>query len=169
MRPAIPHVLPRRGYLLLVASAAAVLPTAGFGAYSASKAGVEALGRVLRVELAHARRGRRRRVLPVPEHPDGHRERDSPIFARAKSRLPAPLAKIWPLEPAVARTVRAIERRSRVVAHPPFLRGLMAARGLLDTALTDRARPARCPRWSGVRREAERVGAAAAARAVGGR
>ena len=51
VRPALPHVLPRRGHLLLVASAAAVVPTAGLGAYSASKAGVEALGRSLRVEL----------------------------------------------------------------------------------------------------------------------
>src|SRR6476469_907588 len=50
-RAAMPHVLARRGHLLLVASAAAVLPTAGLGAYSASKAGVEALGRSLRVEL----------------------------------------------------------------------------------------------------------------------
>ena len=44
-------MLERRGHLLLIASAAAVLPTAGLGAYSASKAGVEALGRSLRVEL----------------------------------------------------------------------------------------------------------------------
>ena len=44
-------MLERRGHLLLIASAAAVLPTAGLGAYSASKAGVEALGRALRVEL----------------------------------------------------------------------------------------------------------------------
>ncbi len=50
-RAALPHVLERRGHLLLIASAAAVLPAAGLGAYSASKAGVEALGRSLRVEL----------------------------------------------------------------------------------------------------------------------
>ena len=50
-RAALPHVLERRGHLLLIASAAAVLPAAGLGAYSASKAGVEALGRAMRVEL----------------------------------------------------------------------------------------------------------------------
>ena len=50
-RAALPHVLERRGHLLLIASAAAVLPAPGLGAYSASKAGVEALGRALRVEL----------------------------------------------------------------------------------------------------------------------
>ena len=51
VRAALPHVLERRGHLLLVASAAAVLPTGGLGAYSAAKAGVEALGRSLRIEL----------------------------------------------------------------------------------------------------------------------
>ena len=51
VRAAIPYVLERRGHILMIASAAAVLPAAGLGAYSASKAGVEALGRSLRVEL----------------------------------------------------------------------------------------------------------------------
>src|SRR3954449_11161201 len=49
----LPYVVPRRGHLLLVASAAAILPSGGLGAYSAAKAGVEALGRSLRVELRH--------------------------------------------------------------------------------------------------------------------
>jgi NAD(P)-dependent dehydrogenase (short-subunit alcohol dehydrogenase family) len=51
-RAALPHVLKRRGHLLLISSASAVIPAAGLGAYSASKAGVEGLGRALRVELA---------------------------------------------------------------------------------------------------------------------
>ena len=50
-RAAMPHVLSRRGHLLLISSAAAVLPSSGLGAYCASKAGVEGLGRALRVEL----------------------------------------------------------------------------------------------------------------------
>ena len=53
--------------------------------------------------------------------------------------MPSPIARTWPLEPAVARTVRGIERRSRAVTYPPFLRGVMLARGLLDNPLTDRA------------------------------
>jgi NAD(P)-dependent dehydrogenase (short-subunit alcohol dehydrogenase family) len=164
-RAALPHVLERRGHLLLIASAAAVLPTPGLGAYSASKAGVEALGRALRVELRP--HGVSVGVgyylfLATPMVEAGER---SPIFAHTRSRLPNPLARTWPLEPAVERTVQAIERRRRVVAHPPFLRGLMALRGVLDTPLTDRATV------GGVRSmeeafavEAERVGPADAAR-----
>ncbi len=170
VRPAIPHVLPRRGYLLLVASAAAVVPTAGLGAYSASKAGVEALGRSLRVELRTHGVGVGVAYYLFLNTPMVAASDDSPIFARTKSRLPAPLAKTWPLEPAVARTVRGIERRSRAVAYPPFLRGMMAARGLLDNPLFDRVAAGAMPSMEqAFSAEAERVGAAAAARAVGGR
>src|SRR4051794_26386516 len=169
-RAAIPHVLARRGHLLLISSAAAVLPTAGLGAYSASKAGVEALGRSLRVEL------RPHGVtvglgyylfLATPMVAAGDA---SPVFGNAKSRLPSPLARTWPLEPAVARTGRTIEKRSRAIAHPPFLRGLMALRGVLDNALTDRQMIGGVPEMEAAfAAEAERIGAAATARAVGGR
>lgn len=169
-RAAIPHVLERRGYLLLVASAAAVLPAAGLGAYSVSKAGVDALGRTLRVELRTHGVGVGVAYYLFLNTPMVTAGDASPIFGSAKKRLPNALGKTWPLEPAVARTVRTIERRSRAVSYPPFLRGAIVLRGLLDNPLTDRAAGA------GVRgmeqafaAEAERVGAAAAARAVGGR
>jgi NAD(P)-dependent dehydrogenase (short-subunit alcohol dehydrogenase family) len=168
-RAALPHVLSRRGHLLLISSAAAVLPTAGLGAYSASKAGVEALGRSLRVELKP--HGVSVGIgfylfLATPMVAAGDR---SPVFGNAKSRLPSPIARTWPLEPAIARTVTAIEKRSRVIAHPPFLRGLMAVRGLLDTALTDRRMAGGVlPMEAAFAAEAERIGAAATARAVGG-
>ena len=141
-RAAMPHVLARRGHLLLVASAAAVLPTPGLGAYSASKAGVEALGRAMRVELRP--HGVSVGVayylfLQTPMVEAGDR---SPIFKHTKARLPSPLAKAWPLEPAIERTVTAISKRRRAIAHPPFLRGMIAARGLLDYA-ADRPRDRR--------------------------
>ena len=70
----------------------------------------------------------------------------------------------------MARTVRGIERRSRAITHPPFLRGAVVLRGLLDNPLTDRAAGAGCRAWSkAFAAEAERVGASAAARGVGGR
>jgi NAD(P)-dependent dehydrogenase (short-subunit alcohol dehydrogenase family) len=169
-RAAMPHVLARRGHILLVASAAAVLPAAGLGAYSASKAGVEGLGRAMRVEL------RPHGVtvgigyylfLATPMVAAGE---DSPIFKATKDKAPSPITRTWPLEPAIARTVTSIEKRSRSVAHPPFLRGLMAVRGLLDNPLLDRAAAGTMPRMEAAfAAEAERVGAAAAARAVGGR
>ena len=169
-RAAMPHVLERRGHLLLISSAAAVLPAAGLGAYSASKAGVEALGRSMRVELAP--HGVTVGVayylfLNTPMVAAGEK---TPIFKATKSRLPSPLSRTWPLEPAMERTVAAIEKRSRAIAHPRFLRGVIAIRGLLDNPLTDKAMIGSVPAMEDAfAAEAERIGPAAAARAVGGR
>ena len=169
-RAAMPHVLERRGHLLLISSAAAVLPAPGLGAYSASKAGVEGLGRSLRAELRP--HGVTVSIgyylfLATPMVAAGE---DSPIFKATKAKAPSPITRTWPLEPAIARTVTSIEKRSRSVAHPPFLRGLMAVRGLLDSALLDRATSGAMPRMEeAFAAEAARVGAAAAARGVGGR
>lgn len=53
MHAALPHVVDRRGYLLVVASLASFIPLGGLAAYNASKAGAEALGLALRQEVAH--------------------------------------------------------------------------------------------------------------------
>jgi NAD(P)-dependent dehydrogenase (short-subunit alcohol dehydrogenase family) len=165
---ALPHVLARRGHLLLIASAAAVLPTPGLAAYSASKAGVEALGRSLRVEMRLHGVSVGVGYYLFLNTPMVTRGEESPVFRDSKSRMPGPIAKTWPLEPAVARTVASIEKRSRAVAHPPFLRGLMALRGLLDTPLSDRAMVGGVTRMEqAFAAEAERIGADAAGRAVG--
>ncbi|MDA0184730.1 SDR family NAD(P)-dependent oxidoreductase [Solirubrobacter phytolaccae] len=169
-RAALPYVLERRGYLLLIASAAAVLPAVGLGAYSVSKAGVDALGRTLRVELRTHGVGVGVGYFLFLNTPMVTAGEDSPIFGQAKRRLPNALGKTWPLEPAVARTVRTIEKRSRAVSYPPFLRGAIVLRGLLDNPLTDLAAGAGVKGMEeAFAAEAERVGPAAAARAVGGR
>jgi len=165
VRASLPHVLERRGHLLLVASAAAVLPTGGLGAYSAAKAGVEALGRSLRIEL------RPHDVtvavayylfLNTPMVAAGQR---SPVFQSSNGRIPPLLGRTWALEPAVRRTVESIERRSRSVAHPRFLRGLMVVRGLLDNPLLEREIARSMPDMEAAfEREAERVGPYSAAR-----
>ncbi len=162
---ALPHVVERRGHLLLVASAAAVLPSGGLGAYSAAKAGVEALGRSLRIEL------RPHDVsvavayylfLNTPMVQAGHR---SPVFQSTNRRMPPVIGRTWALEPAVRRTVESIERRSRSVAHPRFLRGLMVLRGILDNPLLERELARGMPDMEAAfEREAERVGPYSAAR-----
>ena len=169
-RAALPHVLERRGHLLLVASAAAVLPAAGLGAYASSKAGVEGLGRALRVELRPHGVSLGVAYYLFLQTPMVEAGEESPVFAASRSRMPSPLGRVRPLEPAVARTVAAIEKRSRVVAYPPFLRGLMAARGVLDSALLDRVLASSIPAMEqAFAAEAERVGPDAAARGVGRR
>src|SRR3954465_980003 len=54
LRLTLPHVIERRGYMMPVASMAAILPQfPGFVPYSASKAGLEAMAKCVRVEVAH--------------------------------------------------------------------------------------------------------------------
>lgn len=164
-RAAMPHVLACGGHLLLVASAAAVLPAAGSGAYSASKAGVEALGRSLRLELRPHGVSVGVAYYLFLDTPMVAAVDRSPIFRRAKTRLPSAVSRTWPLEPAVARTVRSIEARRRAIAHPPFLRGLMTLRGVLDNPLTDRVLGGSIPPMEqAFSAEAERIGAADTAR-----
>jgi NAD(P)-dependent dehydrogenase (short-subunit alcohol dehydrogenase family) len=51
VRAALPHILDSRGYVLVVASLASILPVPGGSAYGASKAGVEAFANALRLEV----------------------------------------------------------------------------------------------------------------------
>jgi NAD(P)-dependent dehydrogenase (short-subunit alcohol dehydrogenase family) len=167
-RAALPHVLERRGHLLLIASGAAVLAPPGLGAYSASKAGVEAFGRSLRAEV------RRHGVTvgvayylflntPMVQAGDA-----SPIFQASRSRMPSALGRTRPLEPAIDVTVAGIERRARWVVHPRLLLPVMGLRGVLDNPLTDRLASQGIPDMEQrFEVEAQRIGADAAARSAG--
>jgi NAD(P)-dependent dehydrogenase (short-subunit alcohol dehydrogenase family) len=53
VRAALPHVIDRRGYVLVVSSLSAVAYAPGMGPYTASKAAVEAMANALRVEVRH--------------------------------------------------------------------------------------------------------------------
>ena len=50
---ALPHVIERRGYIIANASASALMPAIGIGAYASSKAALEQLMNVLRAEVGH--------------------------------------------------------------------------------------------------------------------
>jgi NAD(P)-dependent dehydrogenase (short-subunit alcohol dehydrogenase family) len=164
-RAAIPHLLARRGYLLLVSSAAALASMPGLGAYSASKAGVDSLGRGLRSELAP--HGVKVGVayylfLSTPMVTGGE---DMAAFRAGKARAPGPISRTHPLEPAIDVTVTGIEKRARVIAYPRHVRVLRALHGLLDNRLTDLAvRHMVKPMETEFAADAERLGANAAAR-----
>lgn len=54
VRAGVPHLLDSGGHLVVMSSVAAFVPVPGAGAYAMSKAGVEALARAARIELAPA-------------------------------------------------------------------------------------------------------------------
>ncbi len=164
-RSSLPYVLERRGYLLLVASAAAVMPAPGLAAYSASKAGVEGFGRALRAELVPHGVGVGVGYYLFLDTPMVREGEQIAGFARTKGNLPRLISRTHPLEPAIAATVKGIERRARRVVYPPFLHGVLALRGALDNRLTDRLASRSIPGMEqAFTEQAQRVGPDAAAR-----
>jgi hypothetical protein len=134
----LPHVTERRGYYLLVSSAAALAALPGISTYAASKAGVEFFGNALRLEVAH------KGVRVGVAHPawidtdlvrDQRRELHS--FDRMLARLPGPFGSMTSVEECAAAFVEGIERRRRKVFVPRSLGPLAAVRQLFSSPLSD--------------------------------
>src|SRR5919198_3260951 len=128
----LPHVIARRGYVLGVASLAAIVAPLGLGAYGASKAGLEQLLNVLRIEVRH---------LGVDVgvayfswiDTDMLRgtEAQHPGFAAMRAGLRGPVGKTLPASEAAEAIARGVERRSRRVVGPGFVGALYRLRGLV--------------------------------------
>jgi NAD(P)-dependent dehydrogenase (short-subunit alcohol dehydrogenase family) len=116
---ALPHVIARRGYVCIVASAASFTVLPGMAAYSASKAGVEAFGNALRLEVAH--KGVKVGVVH-PSWIDTDLVRDqkaeSPTFQAMLGELPWPMGRTTSVEECVAAIVDGMERRRRKIFVP---------------------------------------------------
>ncbi len=132
LRAAAPHISHPGGYALAIASLAAAVHVPLLGAYCASKAGVEALGNSLRVELAGT--GARVGVAYFGElETDMTRRGFGTDAAAAISRGPQYVA---PLRVGVDAIERGVIRRSRRVTAPayvaPLLPTRMAAQRVVD-------------------------------------
>jgi hypothetical protein len=135
----LPHVIARRGHVLLMSSAAALAALPGMAAYAASKAGVEQFGNALRLELA------RHGVTVGVAHPcwvdtDLVRDvrADIPTFDAMLRTLPGPFGTITPVGECAAALVDAIEARRRAVFVPRSLGALAAFRQLLASRVAGR-------------------------------
>jgi NAD(P)-dependent dehydrogenase (short-subunit alcohol dehydrogenase family) len=136
IRLCLPHVIKRRGYVLPVASLAAIVAQfPGFTPYSASKAAVEAMAKGLRIEVAHL-------GVDVGIAYFGWIDTDlvrggdeHPAFTFMRSRMRGPLAKTLPVSAAGEAIVKGIESRAEVVAKPAVVRALLPLRGLVTRAV----------------------------------
>jgi NAD(P)-dependent dehydrogenase (short-subunit alcohol dehydrogenase family) len=134
----LPHVIARRGYVLGVASLAAIVPPLGLGAYGASKSGLEQLLNVLRIEVRHLGVGVGVAYFSwIDTDMVRGTEAHHPGFAALRSGLPGPLGKTLPVGEAADAIVRGVERRSRRVVAPGFVGALYRVRGLIPE-LVDR-------------------------------
>jgi NAD(P)-dependent dehydrogenase (short-subunit alcohol dehydrogenase family) len=128
----LPHVVERRGYLLGVSSASALVAPTGLAFYASSKAGFEHLLDVVRVEVAH---------LGVDVgvaffswiDTDMVRGADArhPAFGRLRSGLRWPAGRTLPVAEAGAVLVDAVAHRRRTVVAPRFVRALYWLRGVI--------------------------------------
>ena len=138
VRACLPQIVDNQGYVLIVASAAAIFHSPGMAAYSASKAGVEAFGNALRTEMRHL--GVDVGVAyfswidtEMVRGADRH-----PALGGMRAKLPKAIRKTYPVSAVGDAVVEGVDERARVVAVPKaFLRTVMPLRGML-TRVTER-------------------------------
>ena len=141
VRAALPDLLDRRGYALVVASVAAILHAPSMAAYSASKAGVEAFADSLRAEIRHRGVGVGVAYFSWIDTDMVRGGDEHPAFTGLRSSVRGPGGRTYPVSAAGEAVVNGIERRSRIVVVPGWVRGLMALRGLLPRIVDRRAAP----------------------------
>ena len=131
VRAFLPHLVAARGYVLQVASVAALVPAPMMSAYCASKSGVEAFAHSLRGEVAHHGVDVGVGYLAWTDT-DMVRGADAvPGLGEFRSTLPWVFGRTYPLVPSVTRLVAGIERRSAHVYAQAWLRALPVVRGAL--------------------------------------
>jgi NAD(P)-dependent dehydrogenase (short-subunit alcohol dehydrogenase family) len=131
VRACLPHVIERRGYILPVASLAALVQGPGFSAYCATKAGVEAFGNSLRMEVAHLGVDVGVAYFSWIDTEMVKGGYEHPAYTKAREQQKGPFAKTYPVSDAGGAVVRGIEGRSKRVVAPWWLKLLLPIRGLL--------------------------------------
>jgi NAD(P)-dependent dehydrogenase (short-subunit alcohol dehydrogenase family) len=127
LRAAGPHIAHKGGYALAISSLAAAVHPPLLGAYCAAKAGVEAVGDVLRIELRPS--GARVGVAYFAElETDMTRRGFGTEAARKLQAGLGPLQHVTPLKVGIDAIERGIERRSRHVVAPRWVAALLPAR-----------------------------------------
>jgi short-subunit dehydrogenase len=128
----LPHVTVRRGYYLLVASAASFAAAPGLAVYAATKSAVEQFGTALRYELEH------KGVVVGTVHPcwiDTDLVKDArddlATFRDLLKRLPGPFGTVTSVDVCAAAMVRAIANRRRRTYVPKSLAPFAALRHFL--------------------------------------
>jgi NAD(P)-dependent dehydrogenase (short-subunit alcohol dehydrogenase family) len=141
VKAVMPHLIDRRGYLLITASLAAILHAPPLSHYVATKAGVEAFGDSVRIEVAHKGVDVGVAYFGFIDTPMVQRGQADPILAEFQDRSGDNfLGKTYPVSGAGAAVIRGIERRSRRVIYPRFIRAFMAVRSTMPRFL-DRVLP----------------------------
>jgi NAD(P)-dependent dehydrogenase (short-subunit alcohol dehydrogenase family) len=142
VRATLPHVIDRRGYVLITASAAAIAHAPPLSHYSATKAGVEAFGNALRLEFRHKGVDVGVAYFSFIDTPMVARGQSDPILAKFQQEQGENfISKTYPLSGAASTVVKGLENRSRRVMYPGFLRPMYAFRSLMPRLLDRVTKP----------------------------
>jgi NAD(P)-dependent dehydrogenase (short-subunit alcohol dehydrogenase family) len=136
VRAALPSVIERKGYILVVSSLAAFAPAPGLAAYNASKAGVEHFASALKIEVQHLGvdvGSAHMSWIDTPLVQDAKRDLSS--FDQLIRKLPPPLNRTADVQSCVDGFVKGLEERKRRVYVPGWVGAVAKARTLLTTPL----------------------------------
>src|SRR4051794_14743118 len=118
VRACLPHVIERKGYVLLTASLAAAMHAPGMAPYAASMAGVEAFGDSLRAEL-------KRLGVDVGVAYFGFIDTDMvrgadehPVYSSLRRDSLGPFGKTHPVSAVGRAVVEGMQKRSRWIVVP---------------------------------------------------
>ncbi len=139
VRAALPSLIERRGYVLVVSSLAAFAAAPGLSPYNASKAGVEHFANALRLEVAHLGvdvGSAHMSWIDTPLVQDA--KRDLSAFAEMIAQLPPPLNRTTDVDACVEAFVAGIAARSRRIYVPGWVGAIAKSRALLNSAVGDR-------------------------------
>lgn len=139
-RAALPALVESQGYFLVVSSLAAFAAAPGLSAYNASKAGVEHFANALRLEVHHqgvAVGCAHMSWIDTPLVQDA--KKDLSTFNELLSKLPYPLGRTTSVDACVKAFVKGIEKRSRHVYCPGWVRGIGLNRNVVNSAAGARA------------------------------
>ena len=135
VRAALPSLIERKGYVLIVSSLAAFAPSPGLAAYNASKAGVEHFANALRLELMRDGVGVGSAHMSWIDTPLVRDAKDDlPAFQKMLDSLPGPLGKTTSVDVCVQAFVKGLADRRRRVYVP----GWVGVMGWLKPVITSR-------------------------------
>ncbi len=138
VRAALPSVIERRGYVLVVSSLAAFAAAPGMASYDASKAGVEHFANSLRLELAHRGVDVGSAHMSWIDTPLVRESKELTTFQELLATLPGPLKKTTSVEKCGQVFIKGIEGRKSRVYCPGWVGLTRWLRPLIATPVAER-------------------------------
>jgi NAD(P)-dependent dehydrogenase (short-subunit alcohol dehydrogenase family) len=137
---ALPQIAARSGHIVVVSSVYAFVNGVGAAPYAMAKAGVEQLGRALRVELAGHGAGASVAYFGFIDTEMVHRTLDDdPVATKSVELLPKPLRKRLAPAQAGEAIARGIERRAPRIIAPKRWAVISVLRGIVNPLVDDYA------------------------------